>query len=133
MMRFLPSIGIAGFGLLALFACQTNPTDDHTHAITFENRVVLQSSLHNPRQSLSVLNLGPGPVEVFLGTEGAHTHPIELQEGAREYVALGVPRTVEIRHPGSGTARIEWSIDPHLRDRIRVEIDGPSPGSHPGP
>ena len=130
-MRFLPSIGIAGFGLLALFACQANPPDDHTHAISFEDRVVLQSSLHKPRQSLSVLNLGPGPVEVFLGTESAHSHPIELQEGAREYVMLGEPRTVEIRHPAGGTAKIEWSIDPDLHDRIRVEIDDPAHTSDP--
>jgi len=132
-MRFLIPIGISCFGVLALLACQADQPDDRTEAITFEDRVVLQSSLHEPRRSLSVLNLGPGPVEVFLGTEGAHTHPIELQQGALEYVMLGEPRTLEIRQPASGTARIEWSIAPDLRDRIRVEIDGPPPGSDPGP
>src|SRR5262245_42980928 len=95
-MRFPTSIRISCFGVIALFACQANPPDDRTEAISFEERVVLQSSLQKPRRSMSVLNLGPGPVEVLLGPERAHSHPIELPEGAREYLRLDEPWTVEI-------------------------------------
>ena len=97
-------------GLLALSVGCAVPGAVHTEEIKFEDQVVFHFSEIGPRHSMSILNTGPGPIEVLLGEEAAHSHPIEIPKGTFEYIRPGQFSSLEIRHPGNGAAKIEWTI-----------------------
>ena len=111
-----------GLGVLTLAISCAMPVGVHSERLEFEDSAVFHFSEIGPRHSMSILNQGPGPIEVLLGEELAHTHPIEIAEGTFEYLRPGQFSSLEIRHAGSGAAKIEWTILEDLRDRVRVEV-----------
>jgi len=123
-MRILAMSCAFFFGLLAVFACRTAPKAVRSERIAYDDRVVFHSSVHEPTRSMSVLNCGPGPVEAIIKVEGVPAHRFELPEGALEYVMLLELQSLEIRHPASGPANLEWTVHANLRDRIQVQVDG---------
>lgn len=108
--------------VLALSVGCAVPGGVHSERLRVEDRVVFHLSEIGPRHSISILNRGPGPIEVLLGEEIEHTHPIEIPEGTFEYVRTGALTSFEIRHPASGAAQIKWTILEDLRERVRVEV-----------
>ena len=110
------------FGVLTLAVSCAIPVGVHSERLTVEDSAVFHFSEIGPRHSMSILNQGPGPIEVLLGEEDEHTHPIEIPEGTFEYVRTGELKSLEIRHPASGAGEIEWTVLEDLRDRVRVEV-----------
>jgi hypothetical protein len=110
------------FAFAALIAGCAAPGSVVTQQTTVEDGVVFHFSVRGHRHSMSILNLGPGPVEVRLGEGQEHTHPIEIPEGTFEYVRPGDHESLEIRHPGEGAGRIEWTILEDLRDEVELEV-----------
>jgi hypothetical protein len=107
---------------LSLAASCAIPGSAHSERVRVDGSVVFHFSVRGPRHSMAILNHGPGPIEVMLPEGTEHTHPVEIQVGALEYVRPGDLATLEVRHPGTGAGEIEWTVIQDLREKIRVEI-----------
>ena len=108
--------------VLALASSCLSIESVHSERVRVEDSAVFHFAVRGPRHSMAILNLGPGPIEVLLPDEIAHTHPTEIAEGTFEYIRPSDLSSLEIRHPGEGAAEIEWTILEDLRDQVRVEL-----------
>ena len=92
-----------------------------TERLSVEDRVVFHFALRGPRHSMTIRNLGPGPIEVVFDEGAAHSHAIEIPEGMTEYVRPGSLASLEILHPDSGSGSVEWTISERARDEVEIE------------
>ena len=106
---------------LALAASCAVPGVVRHERLEVQDRVVFHFSLRGPRHSMTIENLGPGPIEVVFDEGAAHSHSIEIPEGMIEYVRPGSLASLEIRHPDSGSGTVEWTISERARDEVEIE------------